>query len=277
MTTPAGIMIAPNGARLTTSDHPAIPVTEKDTVATVVACVEAGACAVHLHVRDADQIHVLDVDQYRSATTSLQASLGHDFPVQITSEAVGVYSQPEQIQMVQDLKPAFASVALAEIIRDEEMLKSAETFYHWADQEKVGLQHILYSAEDLSRFLHMKSRGVIPADQWSILFVLGRYTKDQQSDPEDIASFLSILDENNVRDKALWMICAFGQHETACLCSAVGAGGHARVGFENNRHHADGSIAGDNVERVDALITALMQHNQTPCDRATMRKLLGER
>lgn len=111
----------------------------------------------------------------------------------------------------------------------------------------------------------------------TILFVLGRYTKDQQSDPADIAAFLAILDENNVREKALWMICAFGQHETACLCSSVNAGGHARVGFENNRHHADGSIASNNVERVDALISALTQQNQTPCDRTTMRKLLGER
>ncbi len=277
MTTPVGIMIAPNGARLTTSDHPAIPVTENDTVEVVSRCVEAGACAVHLHVRDSNQLHVLDVDQYRTTTAHLQARLGTDFPIQITTEAVGVYTQPEQIRMVQDLKPAFASVALAEIAGDEDMLDSAEAFYHWADHEGVGLQHILYSADDLTRFLQLKSRGVIPPDQWSVIFVLGRYTKDQQSDPADIDTFLSILDHNGVRDDALWMICAFGRHETSCLCSSAASGGHNRVGFENNRQHADGSIAADNVERVDALITALADQNQIPCDRSMMRKILGER
>lgn len=277
MTTPVGIMVAPNGARLTTSDHPAIPVTEKDTVSTVAACVEAGACAVHLHVRDTEQIHVLDVDQYRSATTLLHSTLGKDFPVQITTEAVGIYSQEQQVQLVKALKPAFASVALAEIVRDDSMLESAESFYHWADREAVALQHILYSADDLSRFLTLKSRGVIPADQWSVIFVLGRYTKDQQSDPADIEAFLSILDENKVREKALWMVCAFGQQETTCLCSSAESGGHARVGFENNRQHADGTIAANNIERVEALINALTDQNRAPCDRSTMRKLLGER
>ena len=40
------IMVAPNGARRTTADHPALPVTIPQTVATAKACFEAGAGAL---------------------------------------------------------------------------------------------------------------------------------------------------------------------------------------------------------------------------------------
>ncbi|MBX2824903.1 MAG: 3-keto-5-aminohexanoate cleavage protein [Gammaproteobacteria bacterium] len=275
LTNTPGIMLAPNGARLTTDDHPAIPVTEADTVKAVVEGVEAGACAVHLHVRDEHQGHLLDVARYRSAIAKLKVELGQDFPIQVTTEAVGIYTQPEQIAMMRELKPEFASVALAEIAGSEELLSSAEQFYHWADQERVGLQHILYSPEDLTRFLDLKTRGVIPAEQWSVIFVLGRYTKDQQSDPAVLQEFLTVVDAAEVRQSMCWMICAFGSEETNCLTMAAAAGGHNRIGFENNRQHADGSIAANNTERVTALVTALAEQGRVPCDRSAMRAILG--
>jgi len=271
------IMLAPNGARLTTSDHPAIPVTEVDTVTAVGAAVEAGACAVHLHIRDAEQRHLLDVDRYRTITAALHSHLGTDFPVQVSTEAVGIYSQAQQIGLLRALRPEFASVALAEIAADDEHLASAETFYHWADAEHVSLQHILYSPDDLRRFLTLKAQGVIPADQWSVIFVLGRYNQDQQSDPAVLQQFLNVVFEANVADVIRWMVCAFGSQETACLALAASAGGHTRIGFENNRLHADGRVARDNTERVQVLVDALARQGQTPCDRITMRAVLGER
>ncbi|MEC8515837.1 MAG: 3-keto-5-aminohexanoate cleavage protein, partial [Pseudomonadota bacterium] len=58
------LMVAPNGARRTKADHPAIPVTIQETVETALACAAVGAQAMHLHVRDADQQHVLDAGLY---------------------------------------------------------------------------------------------------------------------------------------------------------------------------------------------------------------------
>ena len=55
-------MVAPNGARRTTLDHPAVPVTDRDLVETAVACFEAGARGIHAHIRTNDQLHLLDVD-----------------------------------------------------------------------------------------------------------------------------------------------------------------------------------------------------------------------
>ena len=64
---PALIIVAPNGARRTRDDHPALPVTIEQTVETAVACRQAGAGAIHLHVRDEKGRHSLDPGLYTEA------------------------------------------------------------------------------------------------------------------------------------------------------------------------------------------------------------------
>jgi uncharacterized protein (DUF849 family) len=41
-------------------------------------------------------------------------------------------------------------------------------------------------------------------------------------------------------------VCCFGEHENAAALHAASAGGHVRLGFENNVLLQDGSLAPDN-------------------------------
>lgn len=270
---PVVIMVAPNGARLTTRDHPALPVTVAATLDCVCECVDAGASAVHLHVRDSRQVHVLDADLYRQATTQLKRVLGQDFPVQITTEAVGRYSQAQQIDVVKAVQPEFVSVALAEMAPDEASLDKAAGFYAWCQSAGVAVQHILYSPEEAVRFTSLCRRGVIPDQHLSLLFVLGRYTEGQQSDPATIDLFLQGTEA--IPTGFDWMICAFGQRETGCLVHAAGGGGHVRVGFENNRLEENGTVAESNQVRVASVRQRLAAQQQQPAGRSLTRRVLG--
>jgi uncharacterized protein (DUF849 family) len=49
---PASIMVAPNGARRTKQDHPALPMNAAETARCAAACHAAGAAMIHVHVRD---------------------------------------------------------------------------------------------------------------------------------------------------------------------------------------------------------------------------------
>jgi uncharacterized protein (DUF849 family) len=94
------IMVAPNGARKTRSDHSSLPVSIEDTVSEAALCRAVGASALHAHVRGANDEHVLDAGLYRE----LIAAMAQRVPgmlVQITSEAVGIYS-PQQQESVPD-------------------------------------------------------------------------------------------------------------------------------------------------------------------------------
>jgi uncharacterized protein (DUF849 family) len=59
------IMVAPNGARKTRSDHSSLPVSIEDTVSEAALCRAVGASALHAHVRGANDEHVLDAGLYR--------------------------------------------------------------------------------------------------------------------------------------------------------------------------------------------------------------------
>ncbi|OWJ66703.1 3-keto-5-aminohexanoate cleavage protein [Inquilinus limosus] len=251
-TDPLLIMVAPNGARRTRADHPALPMTAAELADAAAACIAAGAAAMHVHVRDEAGAHVLDAGRYAEAIAAIRDRTDGRMLVQVTTEAVGRYSPSEQMELVRTLRPAAVSVGLREILGDGDAAASA--FFSWAAGEGVAVQHILYDGADLDRFAVLHERGDLgDVARPRLLFVLGRYAPDQESRAEDLDVFLHGLQRHRLDASAVWSVCAFGRGETAALAGSIALGGHVRVGFENSLWHADGRIARDNAERVAAI------------------------
>ena len=240
---PLILAVAPNGARKTQADHPAIPITPDEVAAEAARCREAGASMIHLHVRDADNKHSLDADAYVAATAAVRREVGDGLIIQMTTEAVGIYTPPEQMAAVRAVRPEAASMAVRELCPDEDAVPAFAEFLAWMAAERIAPQYILYAAEDVGRFADLQKRGIIPGTRPFLLYVLGRYTAGQKSVPEDLLPFMA---EAGSLD-ADWAICAFGTRESACALTAAALGGHVRVGFENNILMADGSVAADNA------------------------------
>jgi uncharacterized protein (DUF849 family) len=244
------IMVAPNGAKLTRADHPALPVTIEEVVACAVDCQAMGADGLHAHVRDAEQQHVLDSGLY----AELLAELGLRAPglyVQITSEAVGRYTPAEQRRLVQDLRPAAVSIALREITAGQDDAVTRR-FFASCDEAGIGVQHILYDSADVAHLGKLVETGCVPRKGLMALIVLGRYSKGQVSAPSDVSRLAQCL--KSYVPGIDWGACAFGPQETACLMEAMRQGGKARIGFENNRLNMDGTTAANNAERVRELV-----------------------
>jgi len=265
------IMVAPNGARKTKRDHRSLPVSITDTVSEAALCHAAGAAALHAHVRGANDEHVLDVGLYRELLQELAQRVPRMLP-QITSEAVGIYTPAEQVACVQALKPRMASMALREISSDFSEPEYARAFFEWCSDNEVHIQHILYSAEDLQHFFDYRDSGVIPASHRCVLFVLGRYRADFQSEPGDLDPFLQ-HDLGGLD----WFVCAFGHQEQQCALKAIDAGGHARIGFENNLYLPNGELAENTAALVTSLVDALAARGCQPAQAESARQLLGVR
>ena len=218
---------APNGATRTRADHPALPITQAEIARTAAEVAEAGAAMIHVHVRDAQGRHLLDADAYRALTAAIRAEVGERLVVQITSEAAGRYEAPEQMAVVRAARPEAVSLALREIVPDAASETAAAEFFAFARRERILLQVILYEAAEVIRYAELKRRGVLGEGQDFPLFVLGRYTPGQVSQPADLLPFLAAAGEG----LPLWAICAFGPREQACATVAAGLGGHVRVGF----------------------------------------------
>ena len=271
-TDPLIVTVAPNGAYKQPSDHPALPITSETLAATAKACREAGAAMLHMHIRDAQGGHSLDADGYREALAVVRRTVGADMVLQVTSEAAGRYQAPAQIAMVRDLRPEAVSIGLREIDKPEIGEAGLQEFFGWLARERIMVQVILYDAADVKRWNALRSAGVVPDAPWFLLFVLGRYTAGQTSDPRDLLPFLAAQE-----GPAPWAVCAFGATENACITAAAALGGHARVGFENNLLCKDGRIAPDNAALVRQAAEAAAALGRPLATGADVRERFGGR
>lgn len=282
---PIIISVAPNGARKTTKDHPALPVTPQTLGQTAKSCREAGAALIHLHIRDAGQGHTLDSGIYREAIAEIRHQVGDEMIIQATSEAVGIYSPEAQMNMVLEVQPEAVSLALRELVPDPAMEETAGEFFHEVLEMGIMPQYILYSPEEVAYFSALRKRGLIPGKKVFVLFVLGKKTgsPEQAKDPsaswakpEDLDAFLECLDGEMLEPaKTIWGVCAFGGNEQACMEYVTRCGGNPRIGFENNHLMEDGTVAADNAALIRQFV-ASQSGGRLIADAHAAREMLKE-
>jgi len=246
------IGIAPNGGRKTKADHPAVPLSPRELAETAAACRDAGAAMIHLHVRTADGGHLLDAGAFADAIAAVKGAVGDSLVIQMTTESLGLYAPAEQMAVVKAVRPEAISLALREFAPTPADEAPFAEFLAWLKAETILPQIILYSPEEYARFDEMRRHGLIPWEDPPVLFVLGRYTVGQTSSPADLLPFLA----PDLPRPTHWMSCAFGRFEAACATAAALLGGHARIGFENNLHLPDGTLAADNAALATATASA---------------------
>lgn len=240
------VMSAPNGARRGKADHSGIPLSPRELAENAQAILDSGASILHLHVRDESERHTLDPQRYRAAISAVLEQVGNRLVIQITTEACGIYSAEQQMAVVKDLKPEAVSIALRELIPDPDIVGDASRFFAWLRSNKVMPQYILYSPQEVEWFEGLRRRGIFDEDLPFVLFVLGRYGTTDYGDPADLEAYRRALGDERIP----WAVCCFGPREDEVSLCAATAGGHARVGFENNLLMRDGSEAADNAALV---------------------------
>lgn len=245
------IAVAPNGARRTKADHPALPMRPEEIAETARECLAAGAGLIHLHVRDAGGGHSLDPALYREALSAIRESVGDQIVTQVTTEACGIYSRQEQVRTIEMLRPEACSAALRELCPTDSSsdVRGYAAFLADCQREGIWLQHILYDVADLARFQRLRVEGVIPESRPFVLLVIGRYAaRPEHWQPDFLALMNALHSEGDQMPD--WAVCGFGTAQVSVLAAAAALGGHVRVGFENGLHLPDGTLAQDNADLV---------------------------
>jgi uncharacterized protein (DUF849 family) len=256
---PLVVMAAPNGARLNKAGHRAVPLTIPETAASAERLLAAGVSVLHLHVRDDRGGHLLDAGRYREAEAAIRERCGDRLVVQVTTEAVGRYERAAQMQLVRSLRPEAVSLALSELCPDAAAERAAGAFFREIVANGIWPQYILYTAEECRRFEALRQAEFFGTDRPFALFVLGRYSdslrggESLRGDPAELDAFLEQFESGAFP----WAVCCFGAAEAAAVRRAVEAGGHVRIGFENNQLLPDGTIARDNAQLVAAELATL--------------------
>lgn len=244
---PLFVMVAPNGARRTKADHPALPVSALELASTAAECRAAGAAAIHLHIRDAHGRHCLDVPGYTEAVAAVSTA-APDLTIQVTTEAASIFTVRDQERILSDLKPRYVSVSIAEILRDGDA--RAIEIVRRAVASDIAIQYILYSADDIRTLSGLRRQLFKDDREPSTLLVAGRYGVVDDATVDMIDDLYRVLNTEGMAARGKWMACAFGRGEMACLQAAMDLGGHVRVGFENAIVDAGGKPAISNAQRV---------------------------
>ena len=274
------LMVAPNGARLGKEDHPALPLTAEELAADARACLDAGAAAIHLHVRDGRGGHTLAAAPMRRALAAVKRATGGRMIIQMTSEAVGIYSAAEQMAAVRAVEPPAVSIALRELAPDddERTLGRFGDFLAWLARAGISPQFILYSPADAARFNRLRAQGIIPQSRPLVLFVLG-YHGARSGRAADMAPFVEALENGEAGvengEAAEWMVCAFGPHLGEIAIETAALGGHLRVGFENGLDLPGGGPAPDNAAIVAAVRELLARNGHSLMDPAAAAALFA--
>lgn len=268
---PFAIAVAPNGARRGKTDHARLPMTAGEIARDAAEALDAGAAMIHLHVRDAEGRHTLDAELYREATERVRAEVGDRLVVQITTEAVGRYAPPEQMAVVDAVRPESVSVALREILPELADESAAAAFFERTAALGIMLQFIIYDASELTRIKRLVARGVVPQSAPPVLAVLGRYSEAGATDGE-LEAYLEAGIE-----RFPWMLCAFGPREAHFAARAALHGGDARVGFENNLWLPDGTLASGNAALVAAAARGAASSGRPLATAADLRRRWTQR
>ena len=262
------VMSAPNGARRTRTDHAALPVTPRQLADCAHSLLDQSVAVLHLHVRDDEERHTLSADKYRDAIKAVRASVGDAMIVQITTEAVGMFSSDQQMAVVRQLRPEATSLALRELCPDESKEAVAGHFFEWLVRERIWPQYILYNADDVARFDRLRRKGFFSDDRPFCMLVMGQYANERAGEIDDLTNMLSAAD----CDQFPWAVCCFGQNENEAALAAVKKNGHVRLGFENNVRLRNGSIAKDNAELIAQFHSSLGDSARRPSSADDIRE-----
>jgi 3-keto-5-aminohexanoate cleavage enzyme len=263
------IMVAPNGARLQKTDHPAVPITPTEVAEAVAESHKAGAQAAHIHVRDDNGRHCLDAGRYKQTIDFIRQKAGDEIIIQITTEAVGQFTPDQQRQVVRDVNPQAASVAFRELYPegDIEEEKKTHDFVLECQGRNIALQWIIYSEQQLKEAHAAWTQGLLGQGAPHMLYVLGRYDDGPPSTIKTLDTIIETFGIMSEWKRNQLMVCAFGQAETDILAHAINHHGiHTRIGFENNRFNRNGEVAKDNAERVAELITKIIKPQATTAE-----------
>ncbi|MCP5311148.1 BKACE family enzyme [Cognatazoarcus halotolerans] len=263
------LTVAPNGARRTKREHGAVPLSTEEIVATARASRAAGASILHLHVRDGEGMHSLDIARYREAYDAVRAAC--DICIQPTTERGSSFTPDDMMAVQRALAPEMITLNLNELLDPDDDAQIARGRDFLSEIASAGTvpQYIVYDWTQLQTLQRWWEAGWVPQRRPFVLLVAGR-NGTKAGSPRDVLDYLPVLP-----GEWRWGVCAFGPHELACVTQAALAGGHCRVGFENNLTTADGRPLRDNADQVGRLARLLNELGFGLASAAEVREVFG--
>lgn len=264
------VAVAPVGKAIEApSVNPTLP---EDVAGQVVACAEAGASVVHLHVRDAKGKQTEDLTAFSATLDLIRQS--SDIILQGSTGGLTDLTLEQRCVALNDPRVESASLNMGSINFGEDVyVNRMPDIRYWARrmaQTRVVPELVIFAAGMLPAYRKLMEEKVLQPP-YSIGLCLG-VDWALPAEAETLFFMKTMLPEKDVP----WGVIHSGMHDFALLAAAIGMGASfVRVGFEDSPFFAPGHAARTNVELVERIVS-LIRHmglEVATCDEA--REILG--
>jgi len=278
MNTEAFITCAVTGAGDTTARSDNVPVTPEEIAASALQAARAGAAVVHLHVRDpltrqgsrdvtlyrqvVEIIRAADVDAVINLTAGMGGDLvlgGPESPLPLSDDGTDLAGAAERLAHVEALMPEICTLDCGTMNfaagGDYVMANTPEMLRAMARRiQSLGVRPELevFDTGQLVMVKDLIDEGLID-DPVLVQLCMGiRYGA-----PDDPGTLLTLV--NALPAGAVFSAFSIGRMQLPYVAMAVLAGGHVRVGLEDNLYLGPGRRAtnGELVERATTILNAM--------------------
>lgn len=271
---PLILTAAITGAETSRKDQPNLPITPEEQAADALACYEAGARVIHLHVRDDAGQPTQNIGRFSAALQAIRAS-APDVIIQIsTGGAVGEAFEKRLAPL--ELKPDMGTLNAGTLnFGDEVFINHPSDIVRLAEAFKlhgVVPEIEVYESGMVDYVAKLVKKGVITHTPLHVQFVLG-VPGGMNGSPKNVLYMMDHLKEQI--PTATWAVAGIGRFHIPASLTALVNGGHIRVGFEDNIFYHKGVVASSNAQLVARIARIAHEIGRPLATPAQAREILG--
>lgn len=266
------ITVAPTGAESSKADVPQLPTTLDELVDTAVRCEAAGATLIHLHIRNAEHRPTLDHGLLRASVTALREQT--DLVVQLSTG--GSVHDPLDLRLtVLDAEPDSCSLTCGTTNFGAEVFLNPWPFmvelYRQSIAREVVPEFELFDLGHVASLRRLLDQEGLPYGGKVHVDLVTGVPGGMPGTPAALLAAVAMLPA----EVTSWSAAGIGRTHLPIAATALAAGGHLRVGMEDNLVFARGRAVGHNDELVAraAELATLMQ--RPPLTTGEARELLA--
>jgi uncharacterized protein (DUF849 family) len=266
------ITVAPTGAEHAKADLPQLPTTLDELVETAQRCEAAGAALIHLHLRDAEHAPTLDPGILRAAVDAVRGAT--DLVVQLSTGG-SVHDALTTRLTVLDAEPDSCSLTCGTTNFGDDVFLNPWPFmselYVLAQEREVVPEFELFELGHVHALRRLiDTHGLPYGGKVHVDFVTGVPGGMPATTAALMAGVAMLPGE-----VTSWSATGIGRGHLPVMAAALSAGGHLRVGMEDNVVFRRGQMVQHNDELVAraAELATLLQ--RPPLSTEEARELLG--
>ncbi|WP_411284501.1 3-keto-5-aminohexanoate cleavage protein [Lapillicoccus sp.] len=266
------ITVAPTGAETSKADVPQLPTSIEELVETAVRCEQAGASLIHLHIRDSDHRPTLDAGLLRACVEAIRGA--SDLIVQLSTGG-SVHDPLEQRLTVLDAEPDSCSLTCGTTNFGDDVFLNPWPFmvelYRQSIAREVVPEFELFDLGHVHALRRLLDEEGLPHGGRVHVDIVTGVPGGMPGTPAALLAAVALLPPQVTS----WSATGIGRTHLPILATALGAGGHLRVGMEDNLVFARGRPVQHNEELVAraAEIATVMQ--RPPMSTTEARGLLN--